>query len=358
MAGGSGERFWPLSRLHRPKQMLHLAGDRTMLEISAALIAPLTGRENVFIATGAEQAPLVRKALPGFPPANILCEPVGRDTAPCLALALAALTRHGADPTMAVLTADHCIAPSERFRADCRAAFEQAESEDVLVTFGVKPSRPETGFGYIELGEKLARRGGSDIFAVRRFQEKPNLRRAKAFLKAGNFLWNSGMFVWRCSVLRRAMLDHAPHLARASEAMAAALGRRDEARRLKRIFEALPKSSIDFAVMEHARNVRCVRARFDWDDVGTWTALARLHPPDSHGNVVLGNAVTLDTAGTIVYSGQGRPNEKAPLVATLGVADLVIVVSGDAVLVCHRDQAQRIKELLRRVRDSFGDRYR
>ena len=357
MAGGAGERFWPLSRRHRPKQLLHLASDRTMLEDSVSLIAPLTGRENVYIATGAEQAALVESSLPAFPPANILREPVGRDTAACLALALATLTRDGSDPTMAVLTADHCITPEERFQADCRAAFEQAECEDVLVTFGIKPSRPETGFGYIELGEKMAQRDSSEIFEVRRFREKPDAQTANAFLEAGNFLWNSGMFVWRCSVLRQAMNDHAPHLARASEEMAAALGRPDASERLGRIFEGLPKVSIDFAVMEHARNVCCVRAQFDWDDVGTWTALARLHPSDPQGNVVLARAIMLDTAGSIICSGQGREDETAPLVATLGVTDLVIVVSDDAVLVCHRDQVQRIKEVLKNLRDSYGDRY-
>ena len=358
MAGGTGERFWPLSRRHRPKQLLRLVGERTMLEDSLERIVPLTGYENLYVATGADQAPLVEKVLPNLAPGNILGEPMGRDTAACLALALAHLSRRGGDPTMAVMTADHWIGGEERFRADCQAAFEQAEAEDVLVTFGVQPTRPDTGLGYIELGDKVGRRQGSEVFEVRRFREKPDAKTARTFLEAGNFLWNSGMFVWRCSVLRRAMTDHVPHLARASDEMVDALGRSDERERLTRIFERLPKISIDFAVMEHARNVRCVRATFEWDDVGTWWALARHHPTDRDGNVVLAReAVVLETARSVIYGDSGREREEAPLIATLGVEDLVVVVSSDAILVCHRDQAHRLKELVQKLRDSYGDRY-
>lgn len=357
MAGGAGERFWPLSRRHRPKQLLRLASEQTMLEESVARIAGLTGRENVFIATREDQAPLIEKALPDLPSGNILREPTGRDTAPCLALTLARMDAGDDDPTMAVMTADHSIGQPDRFQADCRAAFEQAEDEDVLVTFGVRPTRPETGFGYIELAEQMAERHGSGIFRVRRFREKPDLETAHAFLEAGNFLWNSGMFVWRCSVLRQAMAQHSPFLARASEEIAAAIGQSDERERIGRVFQRLPKISIDYAVMEHADNVRCVRATFEWDDIGTWSALARLHPVDADGNVVLGDAVTIDTSGTIIYSGEGKKAGEGPLVATLGVRDLVVVVSDDAILVCHRDQAQRIKEIVKKIQNSGGNRY-
>ena len=358
MAGGAGERFWPLSRRHRPKQLLRLTGDQTMLAESAERIAALTGRENVYVVTGEDQAPLVEKALPDLPRENILREPIGRDTAACLALAGAHVCGGGDDdPTIAVMTADHCIRRVERFEADCRAAFQQAEAHDVLVTFGVRPTRPETGFGYIELGEKVAEYEGSTVHHVVRFREKPNLDTAQAFLEAGNFLWNSGMFVWRWAVLRAAMREHCPFLARAADEMAAARGRPDEAPRIRRVFERLPKLSIDFAVLEHADNVRCVRATFDWDDIGTWSALTRLHPADADGNVLLGNAVTIDTAGTIVFSGDGKTDNKAPVVATLGVEDLVIVVADDAILVCHRDQDQRIKEIVKKLHDSQRDRF-
>ena len=357
LAGGAGERFWPLSRRHRPKQMLRLAGRQTMLEESVERIVALTGYENLYIATGEDQAGLIEKALPRVPPGNIIREPLGRDTAPCLALTLARLRDCGGDPAMAVITADHYVGQVERFHADCRAAFEEAESHDVLMTFGVRPTRPETGYGYIELGDKIAERDGSQLYEVRRFREKPNLDTARAFLEAGNFLWNSGMFVWRCSVLRQAMTDHAPYLVRASQEMAAVRGGPDERERLGRIFERLPRTSIDFAIMERAPNVRCVRATFDWDDIGAWSALARHHPADSAGNVVLAKAVTLDTAHSIIYSGDGTGNDEAPLIVTLGVEDLVIVAAGDAILVCHRDQAQRIKEVVQKLRERYGDRY-
>jgi mannose-1-phosphate guanylyltransferase len=357
MAGGAGERFWPLSRRNRPKQLLRLVGRQTMLEESVDRIVALTGYENLYIATGNDQAALVEKTLPNLPPANIIREPLGRDTAPCLALALAYMNRRGDDPTLAVITADHCIGRVERFHADCRAAFEHAESGDVLVTFGVQPTQPETGYGYIELGNQIAEHEGSQIFEVQRFREKPNLETARTFLEAGNFLWNSGMFVWRCSVLRRAMMNSAPYLVRASDEMATALGQPDESERLARIFERLPKISIDFAVMERARNVRCVRATFEWDDIGAWSALVRHHPTDAAGNVVLAKAVTLDTARSIIYSGDGAETEDTPLIATLGVEDLVVVVARDAILVCHRDHTQRIKEVVKKLREIYGDRY-
>lgn len=357
MAGGAGERFWPLSRRHRPKQLLRLTGKQTLLEESVERAVALVGGDNLYVATGADQAPLVEKALPQISARNIFREPVARDTSGCLALALAHLKKRGGDPTMAVMTADHCISRIDRFQADFGVAFEQAESQDVLVTFGIQPTRPDTGFGYIELDEKVAERRGTQVFKVRRFREKPNAETARAFLEAGNFLWNSGMFVWRCSVLKKAMEDHAPHLARAVDEMAEAIGSSDETEKIARVFEQLPKISIDFAVMEHARNVRCVRATFHWDDVGTWSALARLHPSDSQGNIVLGEAVALDTSRSIIYGRSHDEDKQMPLVATLGVKDMIIVVSDDAILVCHRDYAQRMKEIVKKLRESYGDRY-
>lgn len=352
MAGGAGERFWPLSRRHRPKQLLRLTGERSMLQDSVERVSGLVGRENIYIVTGEDQAPLVEKALPDLPPQNILREPMGRDTAACLALSLAHVCNCDTDPTMAVMTADHCIGQPDRFEADCRAAFTVAELEDVLVTFGIQPTRPETGFGYIELGEQIAERDGSKVFRVRRFREKPDQDTARTFLEAGNFLWNSGMFVWRCSVLREAMAKHAPFLARAAGEMAAAIGQPDERERIAGVFGRLPKISVDYAIMENAENVRCVRAAFDWDDVGAWSALTRLHPTDDDGNVVLANAVTIDTSDSIIFSGEGGASGEGPLVATLGVKDLVVVVSEDAILVCPRDQAQRIKEVVKKLRES------
>ncbi|MCX8036359.1 MAG: mannose-1-phosphate guanylyltransferase [Candidatus Sumerlaeia bacterium] len=356
MAGGAGERFWPLSRRYRPKQLLCLLGGRTMLEESAERIAPLVSWEHLFVATGTDQAPYVAQVLPQLPTDHILREPMGRDTAACMALALAWAGRLGGDATMAVMTADHCIGRNDRFQADCLAAFEQAEADDVLVTFGIQPTRPETGYGYIELGECVTEQNGTSIYEVRRFCEKPDAATAQKFLDAGRFVWNSGMFVWRCSVLREALRVHAPWLGRASEEMAAALGQGDEVQRLRAIFERLPKTSIDYAVMEHARNVRCVRATFEWDDVGTWTALARHHPADTDGNTVLGEAVLLETTRSIIYNqtGDSRP---APLIAALGVSDLVIVATDDAILVCHRDQAHRIKEIVERAKALRGGKY-
>jgi len=357
MAGGAGERFWPMSRRQRPKQLLRLTGTRTLLEEAVERIEGLVGYDSIYIATGVDQAPLVRRTLPLLPPENIWCEPVGRDTAACLSFALAHLGRHGADSTMIVLTADHSIRPVERFHADCEAAFDVAERADVLVTFGVQPTRPDTGFGYIELAEKEADYDGSLVYRVRRFREKPNADTAHTFVQAGNFLWNSGMFVWRASVLRQALEEHAPEMAHACAEMSGALSAPQERELLRRIFERVPKLSIDYAVMERAHNVRCVRATFKWDDIGAWSSLARLHPTDPDGNTIIGKAVTVDTSNSIVYIDEGEAGEEAPVVATLGVKDLVIVVTSDAILVCHREEAQRVKQLTQHVRNLYGERY-
>jgi mannose-1-phosphate guanylyltransferase len=357
MAGGAGERFWPLSRRHRPKQLLRLTSGRTLLEEAVERIVALTGYENLYVATGADQAPLVRKALPRLAPENVLAEPMGRDTAACLALALAKMSRRGGDPTMAVMTADHSIGPPERFSADCTAAFEQAEAEDVLLTFGIQPTRPDTGFGYIELGEKIAERKSSEVFKVVRFREKPNEETARQFLAAGHFLWNSGMFVWRTSVLRKAMEECAPRLAEASDEIASTLDEPDEDERLFQIFNGLSKTSIDYAIMERAANVQCVRATFEWDDIGTWSALARHRDADMQGNVVVGEALALETKGSIIFADTGDESGKTPLVATFGVEDLVVVATDDAVLVCHRSQAQRVKEITQKLREHYGKKY-
>lgn len=357
MAGGAGERFWPLSRRNRPKQLLRLTSQHTLLEEAVARIVPLTGYENLYVATGSDQAPLVQKALPSLPPDHILTEPIGRDTAPCLALACAAMSRRGDDPAMALMTADHSIGPPARFTADCTAAFERAEANDELVTFGIQPSRPDTGFGYIELGERIGEPDGPEIYRVRRFREKPNEETARRFLEAGNFLWNSGMFVWRLSAVRKALEEHAPQLAKASDEMAAVLGKSDQSERLFRIFEGLEKISIDYAIMERAKNVCCVRATFLWDDIGTWSSISRHHEADFLGNVVIGKAISLDTMGTIIYSKTGDEKEGGPLIATLGVKDLVIVATDDAILVCHRDQTQRLKELTKKLQENFGKKY-
>jgi mannose-1-phosphate guanylyltransferase len=357
MAGGTGERFWPLSRRQRPKQLLRLAGKMTLLEESVNRIETFVGAGNVYVVTGADQAPLVRKTMAGYPPENIIVEPMGRDTAPCLALMLAHLSHSGEDPTMIVLTADHSIGPVDRFHADCRAAFEAAETDDVLVTFGIQPTRPDTGFGYIELGERVADYDGSQVYRVVRFREKPNTETAHAFLQAGNFLWNSGMFVWRASVLTRAFEEHAPQIAQGRAELAQALGQASERDRVRAIFETIPKLSIDYAVMERADNVRCVRATFKWDDVGTWSSLARLHPTDPDGNTVVGRALMVETKNSIVYVDERESSDDAPIVATLGLEDLIVVVTSDAVLVCHRDQAQRIKQITQNVRAYFGERF-
>ena len=341
MAGGSGTRFWPKSRRDRPKQLLRLHGDASMLQQTVARIAPLTAPERTWIITGADQAAAVREQLPQLPPGNVVAEPCPRDTAPCVGLAAAIVARADPDGTMIVMPADHVIRPPEAFQATVLAAVGVIDDDpSAFVTLGIKPTRAETGYGYIERGESLGSPGGIALHRVAQFREKPDRDTAEAFVAAGRFAWNSGIFVWRARAILDALAAHRPALAAAIGRVSAALGTPAQAETLAREYPAMEKVPIDKAVMEKADNVRVLEVVYDWSDVGDWRALDSLQPPDDHGNTVQGHVVALDTTGSIIVSDDGA------LVATLGVEDLVIVHSGGATLVARRDQLDKLKGLV------------
>jgi mannose-1-phosphate guanylyltransferase len=352
MAGGSGERFWPLSRKHRPKQLLALTGTQTMLEETVERAEAVVGRDRVFIVAGPHLVQSILDSLPGFPKANCIVEPEARNTAPCLALAAGILWRRfGTNIAMGVLSADHSIRDRKTFETNMNLAFEYAESNRVLMTFGARPSEPHTGYGYLEVGDPVVSGEAGTIRPVKAFHEKPERETAERYMHSGRFLWNSGMFVWSLDALHDAFDRHAPEYA---EAMLI-FKEHEDADSWGPTFRALPKISIDYAIMEKADNVFCTTADFDWDDVGTWTALTKSQPLDPQGNLVRGKCIPVETSNTILFNATTGNNDTAkpnPVIVALGVENLVVVSTDDALFVCPKDRVQDIKKAVQALRDN------
>ena len=356
MAGGSGERFWPLSRRHQPKQLLCLADpDRTMLEETILRLLPMFPVEDIFIATSELLREPIQMADTGIPSENVLAEPAKRNTAGCLAYATAhilaryAQDRSVNDPVLhdtlsiAVVTADQAIGAPEAFRQTISAAFEVAEREHALATIGIEPTRPDTGFGYIEIGSETEPPGSVPVHHVAAFHEKPSLETAHTFLASGRHLWNAGMFFWRVGDFLTELHEAQPRFAQAIFDMASAFQtNRPDA--VRAIFEALPGISIDYALMEHAKRVVVARAMFPWDDLGTWAALDRGFLRDDHGNVSVGDVVALDTENCVLYNHAQGGSDR--ILAVLGVEDLVVVSTDDAVLVAPKKRSEEIKRIV------------
>jgi len=345
MAGGSGERFWPYSRIQRPKQLLCLADEhRTMLQQAVDRIAPLIPAERVLVITSHVLQQPIRQALPDVPPANIIAEPAKRNTAPCLALAAARILARegGTDATMAVLTADHFIGNEEAFLANVATALHAAEHHDALVTLGIPPSRPETGYGYIECG---APTDVDDVRRVTSFKEKPDLATAEHYVQHGGYLWNSGMFFWTVRGLQRAMVQHLRAVGQHIEAMVTAMVDADESV-IDDLFTAMPDVSIDYGIMEQAHNVEVVPATFVWDDIGSWDALLRLHARDANGNVVMGAAMLVDCHDSIIVNVSTHQH----VATAVGLYNAVMVVTNDATMVCPKDRTQDVKAIVQALR--------
>ena len=346
MAGGSGTRFWPASRRLRPKQFLPLVAGKPLLQATLDRLVGLVPTECTWIVTNAELARQLPKVVPGFPRRQVLVEPEARDTAPCLALATAHIAAHEPAATMLAMPADHVIPDIKAFQRLVRRGVKLAADGRTLVTFGIAPTHPTTGYGYLETGARLDALAPA-AFAAKRFREKPDLPTARRFLKQGGFLWNSGIFVWTTRALRAAMASANPALAAGTEAMLAAVqkGRRQA---LARAFRDLPRTSIDFGVMERAAHVAVVEAALRWDDVGSFPALGAVGAHDPHGNVHVlaagSSELSLDSRDNVVYA-EGRHT-----VALFGVHDLVVVTVGDVTLVCPKDRAANLKELVEHAR--------
>jgi mannose-1-phosphate guanylyltransferase len=341
LAGGSGERFWPMSRARTPKHLLRLFSDRTLLEETVARLEGVVRPENILILTNEAQREGVRAVLPSLRPEQILAEPAKRDTGPAAALATGYVRARCADGVVAILASDALIRNRTRFAAQLASAFAWAEgsrwpgSRGTLLTFGVTPTYASTGFGYLELSDELARADeGSRIHRVIRFVEKPDAATAQRYLESGRYRWNSGLFVWGVDSFLAEADRQAPELAAFIRDFPAG----DPAVFLAERFPALPKRSVDYAIMEHAAAVATIVAEFDWDDVGTWGAVPAHVGSDGAGNAVRGPVVAVDSTGNLAVS-NGR------VIALCGVRDLVVVETADAILVCHRDAVQSIKQL-------------
>lgn len=349
MAGGAGERFWPYSRRHNPKQLLSLASDQPMLVESIKRINPVIPTEHIFIVAGDHLRHSIKDMLPKLPEENLLIEPMPRNTAPCLALAVAAIHQRYGDATMAVLTADHVIRNNDAYLRNVTAAMEFAEKNPALLTLGIPPRHPETGYGYIEAGSEVSRTKNGTIRKVVRFHEKPERKTAELYVKSADFFWNSGMFFWNTGTLMREIQKCSPEFGTAIIQLGEALTSHVSADRLKRIFESLPKTSIDFALMEKSDSVYVVEAEFEWHDIGTWDSLDRiLRQADQKDSLCIGTCLTEDNTNTMIFNKPiYRESGREQIIVTLGLENMVVINTGDVVFVCPKDRCQDIKEIVR-----------
>ena len=339
LAGGSGERFWPLSRRNRPKQLLRLVSERTLLEETVARLEGFVPTERILILTNIEQEKGVRDLLEGFPKQNIIAEPAKRDTAAAVALGAGWVAARDHSATMLAFPADHVIADRAAFQETMKTAAAAAEETGALVTIGIKPTWACPGFGYIEQGEPVRLRSDGKIAVHRvvRFREKPNVDLAESFLRKGNFRWNAGMFVWSVPTVLSEFNRHAPELA---DFISQVRSPKDLDKILHERFAKLPRISFDYAIMEKTEHVLVVEASFDWDDVGSWQAVAHYFKKDEHGNAANSALTALDSSDNIIF------NDGETTIALLGVHNLIVVRTGDAILICHRHQAEKIKNLV------------
>jgi len=344
IAGGKGERFWPQSRAHRPKHLLPIVGNKPMLTQTLDRVRKIASPKNTFVITSEVQVEAVREVCKRLPAENIIAEPVGRDTAPAVALASAVIAARDPQGVFAVLPADHVIHDGAAYEKDLLAAFEAARAEPVMVTIGISPTEPATGFGYIQRDALWKKFSGRPVYRVKRFVEKPKLEVAESYLKSGDYVWNAGMFVWSVPVVEKALAQFAPQLHEGLAPVREALAKKrplDVV--LKKVYPKLEKISVDYALLEKSSNVVVLPSAFDWDDVGAWPAVSRHYKKDNSGNVTRGLCVVEAGANNIVFSAEGH------LTAVVGADDLIVVHTADATLVVPKSKAQDIKALLKRV---------
>jgi mannose-1-phosphate guanylyltransferase len=338
MAGGVGARFWPCSRVTLPKQLLPFGGDESLLAQTMRRLAPVVPLAQTMIVTGDALVDKIAAALPDLPRANLLAEPLRRNTAPCAAVAAKILVDRDPDATLALLPADQVILDEARFQAVLRGAFAVAAQTEAPITLGVTPTRPETGYGYIELAEKAGEAAGQPYHRVAAFHEKPNAETAEQYLATGRFLWNAGIFVFRARAFLQAIERLLPEVAQAVGTLDGRASSAEIKRALDAIFPELPSVSIDVGVMEKLERLYVFPADIGWSDVGSWTALAAIAPADAQGNITHGEVVVLDGVDNIIYAKDG-------VVAAVGVSDVIIVHTPDATLVARRDDAQAVKRV-------------
>lgn len=348
MAGGRGERFWPKSRISLPKQFLSLTdSEDTMIQLTVKRILPLVEMEDIYIVTNELYKDLILQQLPDIPESNILCEPAARNTAPCIGLGAMYISTKYEDATMFVLPSDHLIKNTDLFLDTLNKASDVACSGPNLVTLGITPNYPETGYGYIKYNSGSKYLSG---YSVERFVEKPNAELAAQYLADGNYLWNSGMFIWNISTILDNMKQLIPDTYEKLLKIKSSIGTNQELQTLHDVFVDCESESIDYAVMEHASNIFTLPGNFGWDDVGSWLALERHNSSDEDNNIKKGNVISLDVKNCII-EGNKR------LIAAIGVEDLIVVDTEDSLLICSKDKCNDIKTVLSKIKKADNLRH-
>lgn len=342
MAGGKGERFWPRSRTNCPKQFIDVSGcGRSMIQLTVDRIRPMVKMEDIYIATNENYKALVQEQLPEIPVENILCEPVGRNTAPCIGLGAAYMLKKGEDSVMMVLASDHLIKYEDIFREVLEEAIDIAEEESNIVTIGITPDCPETGYGYIKKNSAVAKGKAN---GVDRFVEKPDRETAIAYLNSGEYFWNSGMFVWKASTVMSSMEKYMPDIYEKLQKISDSIGTADEKQVLCEEFTAMRSESVDYGIMEKASDIYVLPGQFGWDDVGSWLAVGRIKGNDESGNTLTGNVVTVNTKNSIIEA-------KDKLIATVGLDGIVVVDTDDVTLIGDKIHMGDIKKVLEQLRN-------
>ena len=346
MAGGSGTRFWPASRNAKPKQLLNLTGDETMIQSTCRRLEHVIDAKRVSVITAAHLTAPIGEQLSDVPTENIVGEPCRRDTAPCVGIAAARVLAEDPEGIMLVCPADHVIQDHEAFANAVKQGAKLLESQpEAIITFGIRPSYPAESFGYIQGGDAIAG-DGAPTFDVVRFREKPDRETAESYLESGNFYWNSGIFLWRADTIWNALAKHEPEMHAHLDAIKSAIGTVDAEATFVKEFEAIDGKSIDYAVMERHPNVIVIEAPFDWDDVGSWQALSRLQPQDDSGNAVVGSHIGIDTNNCIVFGDDDHT------IVTIDLDDLIVVQTGDATLVAPKSSEERVREAVAALKAS------
>ena len=353
MAGGKGERFWPVSREKMPKQLIHLLGEGSFLQQAVARVLPVVPIKNVLVITNEAQAAEARRQLPKLPRENVVAEPIGRDTTAAVTLGAALVGARSTTAVMAVLSADHVIPEEKKFQQVLSDAFDLAGRGQAIITIGIKPTEPATGYGYIRVGEALPPPQGVKAYKTafhraEQFVEKPNFDKALEYVNSGQYRWNAGMFIWSFVTITEGLQKHRPEMYAACQRwfkVAGSAAKLDKV--LAKEYPALEKISIDFSLMEHAQNVLVADGAFEWDDLGSWTALGRHLKPDAEGNCAVGDFIHVDGARNIIFD--ARSKERRTPIAVVGLRDSILVQTDDATLLAHKSQAQKVKELVKKL---------
>lgn len=344
MAGGKGERFWPKSRKSLPKQFLSLTDDgRTMIQLTIERLESLVKIEDIYIVTNKDYKSLVLDQVKGIPEKNILLEPIAKNTAPCIGLAAMHIKKKYEDAIMLVLPSDHLIKYNEIYLDTLKEAIEVAKEDSNLITIGITPSYPETGYGYINFGRDEGDIKRNNVYRVKRFVEKPDLDTAKEYLASGRYLWNSGMFVWKSSTILNNFRELMPDIYEGLHKIYETIGTSDEEMILEREFTKFHGESIDYGIMERAKNIYTIPGSFGWDDVGSWLALGRINRTNDDGNVIKGNVITINSKNSIIQA-------EDKLIATIGIEDLIVVDTKDALLITNKDNTQEVKKVIENLK--------